>query len=391
MGARELMTEGLCHLVAGSTSPRSSHDLERAKRRPETRAITITQRKVAPRAEGAAPELNSSAKHTRRGCSASRTPLLPLYQTFRLSPALHGALLPLARSEGAPARMELPEAPTFRPSAADLAAPGGLLAYIHRVVRPAAEARFGLAKIVPPEAGAPVGGVIDAKARLPTTLLAVHQLQSRDSSASVKEWHSRYAGYVRAQGGRVKKPPMFAGEEVDLFRLHRAVAKRGGYSATNADRAWGDVAAALQVGRRASHGQRSDFLSAPRAHANPPPPPQPQLQDKNGGAAAALRGHYHKLLLPFDEHCAAHDGGGAPSEASGARAGREGAATASPGHLGGRSRRATPFPRTPAQVFARRPPLISVPRPSSLSLHHRRLRGHGRGPRRLPLARRRRH
>ena len=78
-----------------------------------------------------------------------------------------------------------------------------------------------------------------------------------------------------------------------------------------------------------AHGRA--FSPTLPAHPDPPPPPRPQLPDKNGGAAAALRGHYHKLLLPFDEHCAAHEGGAPEAGPGGLRTVRVAFASASLG------------------------------------------------------------
>jgi histone demethylase JARID1 len=140
--------------------------------------------------------------------------------------------------------MELPEAPVFRPTQEEWQDP---LAYINTVVRPSCEAIYGICKILPPEGWAPPFAIDKRRLKFPTRLQAVHQLQSRDTSAAVKLFWRGYKESLRASGAKHKKSPTFAGQEIDLYRLHRLVNKRGGYQVVTEEKGWRDVATALQV------------------------------------------------------------------------------------------------------------------------------------------------
>jgi hypothetical protein len=53
---------------------------------------------------------------------------------------------------------------------------------------------------------------------------------------------------MNQEGKAPKKPPSFGGREVDLYKMYRAVAKRGGYAAVTEEKKWKDVVRVLQVG-----------------------------------------------------------------------------------------------------------------------------------------------
>jgi histone demethylase JARID1 len=140
--------------------------------------------------------------------------------------------------------MDLPEAPVFRPTQEEWEDP---LAYISSVVRPGAEAKWGAAKICPPPGWAPAFAIDKRRLKFPTRLQAVHKLQSKDDSAAVRQFWDDFDASQRASGSRQKKKPTFAGQEIDLYRLHRLVTKRGGYEKVTEEKGWKDVAATLQV------------------------------------------------------------------------------------------------------------------------------------------------
>jgi len=52
---------------------------------------------------------------------------------------------------------------------------------------------------------------------------------------------------MNQEGKAPKKPPMFGGREVDLYKMYRAVAKRGGYAAVTDEKKWKDIVRVLQV------------------------------------------------------------------------------------------------------------------------------------------------
>jgi [histone H3]-trimethyl-L-lysine4 demethylase len=140
---------------------------------------------------------------------------------------------------------DVPEAPTFRPTSEEWRDP---LAYISQIVRRQAEA-VGMAKVVPPSSWAPVFQLEPRRVRFPCQLLMVHHLYNRESSAAEKQFWERYNAWRGATGGKLRKQPTFAGQEIDIYRLYRVVSKRGGYQKVTDDKAWRDVVSALQVSK----------------------------------------------------------------------------------------------------------------------------------------------
>lgn len=191
----------------------------------------------------------------------------------------------------------LPEAPTFRPTEEEWASP---LEYIYRVVRPAAEQQAGIAKIIPPPSFRPPFAIDRRTFRFRTRVQAVNELQEKAfNSLAVKRFWEDYTAFLQRRGQRHKKQPTYAGQEVDLYRLSRLVQRRGGYQVVTDDKAWREVAGALEVGLL----PRCHSLPGPPGHPapNPPPagPPAAPGQGRQPGllaeaalpeAAAALRG-----------------------------------------------------------------------------------------------------
>lgn len=133
------------------------------------------------------------------------------------------------------------EAPCFHPSAEEWADPMAYISWVRRQAEP-----YGVATIVPPQGWAsPLG--FDRRRKVPTKLLSVHQLQSRDTSAAIKHFYNAYDAWMEANGTPPKKKPTLMGQELDLYRLYRLVTKRGGYKAVTEERGWKDIVAALQV------------------------------------------------------------------------------------------------------------------------------------------------
>lgn len=136
----------------------------------------------------------------------------------------------------------LPAAPVFRPSAEEWQDPLSYLAYVRQHAD-----TVGIAKIVPPEGWQPPFVIDKKRLKFRTRLQSVHQLQTRDSGAAVKQFWDSFNAFMDGTGSRLKKKPMFAGQEIDLYRLYRLVQKRGGYDAVNEDKSWKDIVACLQV------------------------------------------------------------------------------------------------------------------------------------------------
>lgn len=134
------------------------------------------------------------------------------------------------------------EAPTFRPSAEEWKDPMAYIAFVRRHAEAA-----GIAKIIPPEGWDPPFAIDKRRLKLPTKVLSVHQLQSKDTSAAVKQFWQAYNGFMDASGSKLKKKPTFVGQEIDLYRLYRLVTKRGGFAAVTEERGWKDIVTGLQV------------------------------------------------------------------------------------------------------------------------------------------------
>ncbi len=144
----------------------------------------------------------------------------------------------------APGSLGLPEAPTFYPTEEEWQDP---LAFIAKI-RPLAEQQAGIAKIVPPPSFQPRFAIDRRSFRFRTRVQAVNELQEKSSnSQAVKRFWEDYAAFLRRRGQKHKKQPTYAGQEIDLYRFHRLVQRRGGYQAVTEDKAWREVASALQV------------------------------------------------------------------------------------------------------------------------------------------------
>lgn len=135
---------------------------------------------------------------------------------------------------------DVPEAPTFRPTEVEFADP---LAYI-AAIRPEAE-QYGACKIIPPWSWRPPFA-LDRKAfRFKTRVQSVHELQERSSAEDAFE--EDYLAWLKEMNRTWKGHPLVNSREVDLFRLFKAVGRRGGYDKVSEQRAWKDVCKALQV------------------------------------------------------------------------------------------------------------------------------------------------
>jgi hypothetical protein len=197
------------------------------------------------------------------------------------------------------------EAPCFQPTAEEWTDPMAYLSWVRRQAEP-----YGVAKIVPPQGFSPPLA-FDRRRKLPTKLLSVHQLQSRDTSAAIKHFYDAYDGFMEANGTRLKKKPTLMGQELDLYRLYRLVTKRGGYNAVTEERGWKDIMAALQVRDPSAIGRRGAWphpallldRGSPRSHSSM------QIPDKSGNVSYQLKAHYQRLLLPYEDHCRAQTGG----------------------------------------------------------------------------------
>lgn len=135
----------------------------------------------------------------------------------------------------------LPDAPTFRPTLQQFADP---LAYIASI-RPQAEP-FGICKIVlqgfePPFA-------LEKKARFPTRVQLVHELQERSADPAFDlAFQHRYAGFHQRQGSKAPAVTKLGNQVVELSRLLRVVTRKGGHQGVTDAKGWRDVCRVLGV------------------------------------------------------------------------------------------------------------------------------------------------
>lgn len=113
-------------------------------------------------------------------------------------------------------------------------------------IRPQAEI-YGICKIIPPDGWAPPLALDKASFKFNTVIQAVHRLQDRLSMPAQQAFYEELRSVMNQEGKAPKKAPSFGGREVDLYKMYRAVAKRGGYAAVTEEKKWKDIVRVLQV------------------------------------------------------------------------------------------------------------------------------------------------
>ena len=154
-----------------------------------------------------------------------------------------GMSMPRKASGLARTFIELPEAPCFRPTAAEWADPLQYIAAIRQHAEP-----YGLCRIVPPAGWAPPFAIEKETLQFRTLVQRVHELQERaDDPGARSSFNCSFAAWQAATGALQRKAPSLGSQEVDLCSLYRAVSRRGGYDAVTDAKAWRDVARMLGV------------------------------------------------------------------------------------------------------------------------------------------------
>ena len=114
----------------------------------------------------------------------------------------------------------------------------------------------GICRVVPPPGwaeGLAAEFALDrARLTFPARVQRVDQLQRKHTAVASQRFWADYQAWmvaagVRRKGGKLN--PVFNGREVELDRLHALVRRRGGHAAVTADRAWREIANALDVRR----------------------------------------------------------------------------------------------------------------------------------------------
>jgi [histone H3]-trimethyl-L-lysine4 demethylase len=145
--------------------------------------------------------------------------------------------------EGVLRVMGAPDGPVYHPSEEEFLNP---LQYI-ATIRPEAE-KYGICKIVPPPSWKPPFMVDIDTFEFNTRIQIVNELQIKvSSSPEYKVWNSKYLSFLKAQGKAKKRNPTFCGREIDLFKFHQLVEKKGGYDAACEHKGWREVARLLGV------------------------------------------------------------------------------------------------------------------------------------------------
>jgi jmjN domain/ARID/BRIGHT DNA binding domain len=139
--------------------------------------------------------------------------------------------------------LRVPQAPVYRPSEEEFVNP---LEYIAKI-RPEAE-RYGICKIVPPASWKPPFMIDSETFEFNTRIQVVSELQNKvSSSPEYRAWNAKYLQFLKTLGKSKKRNPTFSGRDIELFKLHNIVAKRGGYQAVCDQKGWRDVARLLGV------------------------------------------------------------------------------------------------------------------------------------------------
>lgn len=216
--------------------------------------------------------------------------------------------------QGPPARgLGLPSAPVYHPTEEQFLDP---LAFIASI-RPEAE-RYGLCRIIPPPSWRPPFAVDTKTFTFDTRIQCVSELQHKLSSKpDYKAWEARYQDFLRAAGKGKRRNPTLNGREIELYKFHKLVEKRGGYAACCERKLWREVARLLGVrappassswragllGRGAARRvalQRDAVRPRMPAYRSRPSVASAQVPASGSNLAYGVRCLYAKQLEPFD-------------------------------------------------------------------------------------------
>ncbi|KAI7883965.1 hypothetical protein K492DRAFT_205018 [Lichtheimia hyalospora FSU 10163] len=149
----------------------------------------------------------------------------------------------------------LQEAPTYYPTELEFKDP---IRYIQSI-RPEAE-KFGIVKIVPPDTYKP-GFAIDTKDfRFKTRVQKLNSMEG-ETRANVNYLEQLYK-FHRLHGHPINKVPQLDKRPIDLFRLKKEVARRGGYQKVTKQKKWAEIGRDLGYTRKQCTSMSNALKSA---------------------------------------------------------------------------------------------------------------------------------
>ncbi|KAF9359238.1 hypothetical protein BGX34_008474 [Mortierella sp. NVP85] len=143
-----------------------------------------------------------------------------------------------------PARIfGLRDAPCFYPTAEEFMEP---LKFIESI-RPEAE-KAGICKIIPPESWKPTFALDTETFRFKTRIQKLNSMEGQ--TMTNLNYLDQLAKFHRQQGHPVQKIPQLDKRPIDLFRLRKEVAARGGYQKVTSGKKWAEIGRELDYTRK---------------------------------------------------------------------------------------------------------------------------------------------
>jgi len=159
-----------------------------------------------------------------------------------------------------------PHAPCFYPTLEEFEDPFTYISSIRPIAEP-----YGICRVRPPCGWKPPFAIDSSSFKFKTRIQNIDELFRKRRKQPGTEWHKSYDSFMTETGKRWKKNPVLSGSEIDLYSLHCAVGKRGGYETVTEKRLWREVAKAVE------------------------------MSEITTNTAYNLRMLYHQKLLPYDE------------------------------------------------------------------------------------------
>ncbi|KAI8149987.1 PLU-1-like protein-domain-containing protein [Fennellomyces sp. T-0311] len=164
----------------------------------------------------------------------------------------------------------LQEAPTYYPTEEEFKEP---IKYIQQI-RPEAE-KFGIVKIVPPKSYKPAFCLNTEEFRFRTRIQKLNSMEG-ETRANVNYLEQLYK-FHRLHGHPVNKVPQLDKRPIDLFKLKKEVAQRGGYHNVTQQKKWAEIGRILGYTRKQCTSMSN-----------------------------ALKSAYNKVILPYEVWLAQH-------------------------------------------------------------------------------------